>query len=85
MPSSNPAPAAEEIFDLLTEIGIDAETLAEADSSTRLRADLALSSVETTDLQLELTARFGLAVNLWDTEDYTLGRLAELAGAAVSR
>ncbi|OAP20675.1 MULTISPECIES: hypothetical protein [Amycolatopsis] len=85
MPSSHPAPAAEEIFDLLTEIGLDAETLAEADSSTRLRADLALSSVETTDLQLELTARFGLAVNLWDTEDYTLGQLAELAGAAVSR
>ncbi|MCZ0995632.1 acyl carrier protein [Streptomyces noursei] len=64
----------------LVEIGLDETELAEATTDWKLRAELGLSSVETTELQLALKQRFGVTVDLWDQDDYTLGQLAELVG-----
>ncbi|WP_343240431.1 phosphopantetheine-binding protein [Streptomyces sp. SID14515] len=61
---------------LLLDIGIAEQTLTEIEPHTRLRADLGLSSVETTDLEIQLRERFGIRVNLWDKVDYTVEQLA---------
>ncbi|ARF75851.1 hypothetical protein B7C62_28995 [Kitasatospora albolonga] len=61
---------------LLLDIGIAEQTLTEIEPYTRLRADLGLSSVETTDLEIQLRERFGIRVNLWDKVDYTVEQLA---------
>jgi 2,3-dihydroxybenzoate-AMP ligase len=61
---------------VLSAIGLSAN---EVTPEVRLRADLELSSVETTELELELERRFGVYVDLWDAKDYTLGELATLA------
>ncbi|MFB7230287.1 MULTISPECIES: acyl carrier protein [Streptomyces] len=61
---------------LLLDIGIAEQTLAEIEPNTRLRADLGLSSVETTDLEIQLRERFGIRVDLWDKVDYTVEQLA---------
>ncbi|WP_083753566.1 acyl carrier protein [Actinosynnema sp. ALI-1.44] len=60
---------------LLLDIGIAEETLTELRPYTRLRADLGLNSTETTDLEVQLRERFGVRVNLWDQEDYTVDEL----------
>ncbi|MEV4441838.1 phosphopantetheine-binding protein [Streptomyces sp. NPDC049577] len=70
------------VIETLTEIGVDGDELRDAAPEWRLRTELGLSSVETTELQLALEQRFGLAVDLWDEEDHTLGRLAELIAGA---
>ncbi len=61
---------------LLLDIGIAEQTLTEIGPGTRLRADLGLSSVETTDLEIRLRERFGVRINLWDKADYTMEQLA---------
>ncbi|MCA1269102.1 acyl carrier protein [Streptomyces rubiginosohelvolus] len=61
---------------LLLDIGIAEQTLTEVEPGTRLRADLGLSSVETTDLEIQLRERFGVRINLWDKADYTMEQLA---------
>ncbi|MFK0133285.1 acyl carrier protein [Streptomyces rubiginosohelvolus] len=61
---------------LLLDIGIAEQTLIEVEPGTRLRADLGLSSVETTDLEIQLRERFGVRINLWDKADYTMEQLA---------
>ncbi|MFD7666486.1 acyl carrier protein [Streptomyces sp. NPDC059788] len=66
------------VTETLAEIGLDEADLAEAGADWTLRTELGLSSVETTELQLVLKQRFGVTVDLWDQDDYTLGRLAEL-------
>ncbi|WP_063772677.1 phosphopantetheine-binding protein [Streptomyces sp. CT34] len=66
------------VTETLVEIGFDEGELAEAGEDWKLRAELGLSSVETTELQLALKQRFAVTVDLWDQDDYTLGRLAEL-------
>ncbi|MFF7231139.1 phosphopantetheine-binding protein [Streptomyces sioyaensis] len=66
------------VTETLADIGFDEAELAEATADWQLRAELGLSSVETTELQLALKQRFGVTVDLWDQDDYTLGRLAEL-------
>jgi acyl carrier protein len=67
-----------EVTETLAEIGLGEADLADATADWTLRTELGLSSVETTELQLALKQRFGVTVDLWDQEDYTLGRLAEL-------
>lgn len=67
---------------VLSDIGLDATALAESGPETRLRAELGLTSIETTDLQLELKKRFGLEIDLWDQEDYTLGDLTDRVAVA---
>ncbi|MDF5753563.1 AMP-binding protein [Spongiactinospora sp. TRM90649] len=67
---------------VLTSLGVSADELT---PEVRLRADLELSSVETTELELELERRFGVYVDLWDAKDYTLGELAALATAPASQ
>ncbi|MDF3293946.1 acyl carrier protein [Streptomyces silvisoli] len=64
------------VREVLSDI-VDTDTLEDAGPDVRLRADLGLNSVETTDLQLELKKQFGLDIDLWDQEDYSLGELAE--------
>ncbi|GII54378.1 2,3-dihydroxybenzoate-AMP ligase [Planotetraspora thailandica] len=63
------------LSDVLLHLGVTPE---EVTPDARLRADLALSSVETTELELELERRFGIRVDLWDARDYALGELAAL-------
>ncbi|KNB50303.1 hypothetical protein AC230_23740 [Streptomyces caatingaensis] len=75
----------EDVHRVLTDIGLDPAILEEAGPHARLRAELGLDSVETTDLQLELGKRFGLDIDLWDREDYTLADLAGRIAAAGSR
>src|SRR5580700_800286 len=48
----------------------------------RLRATLGLDSVETTELELQLSQRFGLDIDLWDATDYSLAELAALMDGA---
>ena len=67
----------EHLNDVLREIGIETGQIT---ADARLRADLGLDSVETTELELELGRRFGLKVDLWDTKDHTLAELAALVG-----
>ncbi|WP_078897713.1 acyl carrier protein [Streptomyces rimosus] len=73
-----------DVLRALSDIGLDAALLDEAGPDARLRAELGLDSVETTDLQLELKKRFGVEIDLWDQEDYTLAQLAERIAPAGS-
>jgi len=66
------------VTEILVEIGFDETELSQATADWKLRAELGLSSVETIELQLALKQQFGVTVDLWDQDDYTLGRLAEL-------
>ncbi|MFF2022055.1 acyl carrier protein [Streptomyces sp. NPDC058171] len=61
---------------LLLDIGIPGEKLDEIQPYTRIRADLGLSSIETTDLEIQLRERFDVTINLWDQVDYTIDQLA---------
>ncbi|WP_322768586.1 AMP-binding protein [Frankia sp. Cr1] len=63
----------ESLGNVLRELCID---VGQVTADTRLRADLGLDSVETTELELELDRRFGLKIDLWDTTDYSLAELA---------
>jgi acyl carrier protein len=63
------------VLGLLTEIGVDSTGLRR---DSRLRADLGLDSVETTQLEIELRERFDAVVDLWDAHDYAVCELAEL-------
>ncbi|MDI6412561.1 acyl carrier protein [Streptomyces albus] len=63
----------QELQDILTGLGFEPELLS---PDRRLRAELALSSAETTELGLELERRFGARIDLWDAHDYTLAELA---------
>ncbi|GEB52550.1 MULTISPECIES: acyl carrier protein [Streptomyces] len=65
--------AIQELREILAELGFQPELLTD---DRRLRAELALSSAETTELGLELERRFGTRVDLWDAHDYTLAELA---------
>ncbi|RBQ21145.1 (2,3-dihydroxybenzoyl)adenylate synthase [Spongiactinospora rosea] len=68
--------------DVLQSLGV---TRDEITPEARLRADLELSSVETTELELELDRGFGVRVDLWDAKDYRLEELAELVRKARDR
>ncbi|MFI0421262.1 AMP-binding protein [Spongiactinospora sp. 9N601] len=68
--------------DVLQSLGV---TRDEITPEARLRADLELSSVETTELELELDRGFGVRVDLWDAKDYRLEELAELVRQASDR
>jgi 2,3-dihydroxybenzoate-AMP ligase len=72
-------PLDAELRSLLRELDVPDEDLA---TGLRLRADLALDSTDTTQLELELDGRFGVRVDLWDSHDYTLGELSERIEAA---
>lgn len=63
------------IKQLLLDIGISEQTLSEVEPYTRLRADIGLNSVETTDLEIQLRERFGVRMDLWDKDDYTVEQL----------
>ncbi|MFF8814817.1 AMP-binding protein [Streptomyces pactum] len=62
---------------ILRDLGIEEELLRE---DLRLRAHLALDSVDLSQIQVELAERFALRVDLWGGRDYTLGQLAGLLG-----
>lgn len=81
MSTQDTADALGAVTETLVDIGFDAQELAGATPDWTLRTELGLSSVETTELQLALKQRFDLTVDLWDQDDYTLGRLAELVRA----
>jgi acyl carrier protein len=59
---------------ILLELGVDDGELA---PGSHLRADLALDSTQTKDLEIELEARFAARIDLWAERDYTLGELSE--------
>ncbi|MEU4180375.1 acyl carrier protein [Streptomyces sp. NPDC026589] len=63
------------IKQLLLDIGISEQTLSEVEPYTRIRADIGLNSVETTDLEIQLRERFGVRMDLWDKDDYTVEQL----------
>jgi acyl carrier protein len=58
---------------VLLELGVDDGELS---SGSHLRADLALDSTQTKDLEIELEARFHTRVDLWAARDYTLEELS---------
>ncbi|MGW7531626.1 acyl carrier protein [Amycolatopsis sp. NPDC054798] len=60
---------------LLRDIGIAETVVAGIAPHTRLRADLGLSSTETTDLEIQLRDQFDARISLWDKEDYTVAQL----------
>ncbi|WP_278262538.1 acyl carrier protein [Nocardia sp. AG03] len=66
-----------EFKQLLIEIGVPERTVDGVRPQTRIRADLGLSSSQTTELEIQLRERFGMTLNLWDREDYTVGQLAD--------
>ena len=59
---------------ILVELGVEEEVLG---PDCHLRADLALDSTETTELELELKRRFNTMIDLWDNKDYTIQEIAE--------
>ncbi|WP_445398916.1 acyl carrier protein [Streptomyces sp. LE64] len=63
--------------ELLVDIGIAETRLDQIQPDTRLRADLGLSSLETTDLEIQLRERYDVRINLWDQVDYSVGQLAD--------
>jgi 2,3-dihydroxybenzoate-AMP ligase len=72
----------EQLSEVLGHLGVET---GEVTAGTRLRANLGLDSVETTELELELRRRFGVTVDLWDTQDYSLAELAVLVEQAGAR
>ncbi|WP_240958269.1 AMP-binding protein [Streptomyces chilikensis] len=70
----------EEIRKILRDLGIGEESLRD---DARLRADLALDSVDLTQIQIELEDRFATHVDLWTAHDLTLGQLADAVGEPV--
>lgn len=66
------------IADLLGQVGISSDAISAASPESRVRQDLALSSIATTDLQLLMQREHGVTVNLWDQTDYTLAELSSL-------
>lgn len=70
------------ILALLSEVGVPADVLAEADGSWQLRRDLALSSAETVALQARLQQQTKAQFSLWGSCDYTLDEIIALASQA---
>ncbi|MFD7657251.1 AMP-binding protein [Actinosynnema sp. NPDC059797] len=64
----------EQLRALLAELGVSES---EMTRDARLRAHLALDSTETVELQNRLAKRYGVAVDLWDVHDFTLGELSD--------
>jgi len=62
-----------DVQQILSELGVPRDGL---DPASHRRADLALDSSETTELELALTRVFHVKVDLWDRQDYTLADLA---------
>ncbi|MFE9727094.1 AMP-binding protein [Streptomyces sp. NPDC005794] len=65
----------EEVRRILRDLGIGEELLHE---DARLRAHLALDSVDLTQIQVELADRFATRIDLWTEHDYTVRQLAEV-------
>ncbi|QOC90658.1 acyl carrier protein [Micromonospora craniellae] len=63
-----------ELRDILLALGLEGSEIA---ADRRLRAHLALDSVDTVELEQELQTRFGVVVDLWDKHDFTVAELAE--------
>lgn len=63
----------EEVRRILRDLGIGEELQHE---DARLRADLALDSVDLTQIQVELADRFATRIDLWTEHDYTVRQLA---------
>ncbi len=66
-----------EVRRILSELGIEQELLRD---DARLRAHLGLDSVDITQLEIELSERFGAHVDLWGEHDHTLRQLADAVG-----
>ncbi|WP_254406290.1 AMP-binding protein [Streptomyces sp. AC627_RSS907] len=67
----------DEVRKILRDLGIEEELLHD---DARLRTDLALDSVDLTQIQVELADRFATRVDLWTAHDYTLRQLADVLG-----
>lgn len=67
------------ILTLLSEVGVPADVLEEADGSWQLRRDLALSSAETVALQARLQQQTEAQFSLWGSRDYSLDDIIALA------
>ena len=65
--------SVEAVKAILVELGVEEVHLG---PDRHLRADLALDSTETTELEIELRRRFNASVDLWDSKDYTIAELA---------
>ena len=63
----------EEVRKILRDLGIGEGLLHE---DARLRADLALDSVDLTQIQVELADRYATRIDLWTEHDYTVRQLA---------
>jgi acyl carrier protein len=62
------------VCEILRELGVDEVDLSPA---WRLRANLALDSTQTADLEAELKERFQVSIDLWDMKDYAVREVAE--------
>ncbi|WP_329791522.1 AMP-binding protein [Lentzea sp. DG1S-22] len=73
-----------EVFDhicaTLSALGIEDDRLV---AHSSLRADLGLDSTELTQLEVELSERFGFRVDLWSENDYTISQVADLVHRGV--
>ncbi|WP_432839335.1 AMP-binding protein [Dactylosporangium sp. CA-092794] len=69
----------EQLSQVLVDLGVEVDDIY---PGVRLRAGLALDSVETAELEIELRRQFAVQVDLWDAHDYSLGELAALVEAA---
>jgi len=67
---------------ILIELGVEEEHLA---PNRHVRADLALDSTETTELELELRRRFNAVIDLWDRKDYTIEEIAQRIAGGTDR
>ncbi|MGW0790829.1 AMP-binding protein [Streptomyces sp. NPDC002911] len=65
----------EEVRRILRDLGIGEELLHDG---ARLRAHLALDSVDLTQIQVELADRFATRIDLWTEHDYTVRQLADV-------
>lgn len=63
----------DQLRQILQELGVEDDELS---PGTHLRADLALDSTQTKDLEIELEARFDARIDLWAERDYTLAELS---------
>ncbi|MER5554266.1 AMP-binding protein [Streptomyces sp. NPDC002793] len=70
----------EEVRRILRDLGIGEELLRE---DARLRADLALDSVDLTQIQVDLADRFATRVDLWTEHDHTVRQLAAVLDGRV--
>lgn len=71
----------EKLLMLMHDVGVDPALLEQASGDWTVRADLALSSAETTAVFQKLKDETGISAPLWDEDDLTLNALVEFCAS----